>query len=70
MRKELEALEADLDWLGGEVKRLRGKVTGGLRGAPASQDAPGPTNGGQPPTYLSPEWFKQQRAKLHIGGGS
>jgi hypothetical protein len=58
LRAAQEALEADLEWLSGQVKTLRGKVTGGIRGEKAPrmpQDAP---NGGGPPPYGTPEWFE------------
>lgn len=63
-----ESLASDLDWLGAEVKKLRGRVTGGLRSEKTAQDAPGATNDGGAPPYLSPEWFKQKRAHL-VGPG-
>jgi hypothetical protein len=44
LRERLSDVESDLAWLALELKKLRGRVTGGIR----HQDAPGSTNGGAP----------------------
>lgn len=41
LRERVSGLEADLEWLAFDLKRIRGRVTGGLR----SKDAPERTNG-------------------------
>lgn len=64
LRGDLEALAADVDWLSLEVKKLRGKVTGGLRGQEPAQDAPGPTNGHPPLVPGSPEWMAAENLKI------
>lgn len=40
--RDVEEMRADLDWLGAEVKKLRGRVTGGVRKA-AEEPQAGPT---------------------------
>jgi len=64
LERAVEGLDADLDWLNGQVKTLRGKVTGGKRGGAASEVDPGTTNGPRAYPYGSPEWFEAQRLKL------
>lgn len=59
--KALEGLDADLDWLSGQVKTLRGKVTGGERREKTLQDAPGATIAGDPPPLYSPAWYALRR---------
>jgi len=46
VRQAIAELRADLDWLADEVKRLRGRVTGGIRRAKEEADAP--ANNGAP----------------------
>lgn len=38
VQRQLLDVQSDMDWLGLEVKKLRGKITGGIR--TASQDGP------------------------------
>jgi hypothetical protein len=42
LRERVYTLEGDVEFLAADLKKLRGKVTGGVRHA---QDAPGSTNG-------------------------
>lgn len=43
------ALEEHVDWLHGSLRKLRGRVTGGLRGDPEPENNPGTDRGdGQP----------------------
>jgi hypothetical protein len=51
LEQRVAALEEDLDYLRGELRRLRGRVTGGLR---ATQEAPGSTNGPPAGSGVSP----------------
>jgi len=53
--QRIAALEEDLDFLRGELRRLRGRVTGGLRAPESPQDAPGDTNGPPPGVGVSPQ---------------
>lgn len=43
----IDDLESRFDYLLGEVKKLRGRLTGALRHQETAQDAPGDTNGGE-----------------------
>lgn len=65
----MEELIADLEWLAGDVKKLRGRVTGGLRNKETLQDAPGPTIDGDPRVKGSPAWFAAQRERLGMKRG-
>ena len=62
------ALEENLDYLRGELRRLRGRVTGGLRGPEGREDALGGTNGPPPGSGVSPQtWHRltpQERENL------
>jgi hypothetical protein len=42
LKERVYTLEGDVDFLAADLKKLRGRVTGGVRHA---QDAPGSTNG-------------------------
>jgi hypothetical protein len=53
LRERVSILEADLEYVAFELKKLRGRLTGGIR---TSQDAPGSTNGGPPASQLA--WLK------------
>lgn len=56
LERALEEVEADVAWLSGDLKKLRGRVTGGVR--KTAEDAPGSTNGEAEPPRFSPAWFK------------
>jgi hypothetical protein len=45
LKERVYTLEGDLEFLAADLKKLRGRVTGGIRHA---QDAPGSTNGDIP----------------------
>jgi len=60
--RRLDDLEGDLEWLSLEVKKIRGKVTGGVR--KSHEDDAQPTNGGGSYPVGSPQWFEAQRAIL------
>jgi hypothetical protein len=49
VRERLSNVEADLEWLALELKRLRGRVTGGIRhqGGTTNGDIPAHIQGGQ-----------------------
>jgi tetrahydromethanopterin S-methyltransferase subunit G len=47
LRERLSNVEADLEWLALEVKRVRGRVTGGIRTGVAGDGAA--KNGAEPP---------------------
>lgn len=66
LERAYEELAADLDWLSGDVKKLRGRVTGGIRKGETAQDAPEPTNGADPPPRFSPAWFEAQKQRYGI----
>jgi len=61
LEQRVAAVEEDLDYLRGELRRLRGRVTGGLRG---QQDDPGSTNGPPPGSGVSPQtWARLNEAE-------
>jgi hypothetical protein len=60
----IESLEADLDWQGGQIKKLRGTVTGGRRNHVHDEGNGRPDL--QEPARFSPEWFQRERERLGI----
>jgi len=54
LRQRVDELDERLDFLQGQLNRLRGAVTGAIRRNEAPQDAPGSTNGPPPGAGVSP----------------
>lgn len=66
LEETVKDLDTDLDWLTAEVKRMRGKLTGGERRTQrngSSEEASPAT--ATPPRY-SPQWFADQRRRLNL----
>jgi hypothetical protein len=48
LQNQVDDVESRVDWLAGELKRLRGRVTGAERKRESPEDAPGETIEEQP----------------------
>lgn len=61
-------LDSRCDFLEGDLKKMRGRLTGGLRGSPRSDDQEPVQDNSTPAPRGSPAWFEQEKARLRAQG--
>lgn len=67
LKRAVEGLQADVDWLTLELRKVRGKLTGGQRRSQSNGESEeGAAAPAGPPAKYSPAWFAHQRSRWHL----